>query len=841
MTRTTFQTPRVAEFASIKEMVTQTGHDPDEWLEVIVKELVDNGIDAAEVIGAPPVIEIWILADGIAVIDNGGGIAPEDVERMTDFTQRVSSNEAYVSPTRGKQGNALQTILAMPYLKDEQREPGKVIIDSRGIQHAIAFEVDTVDQVPKATDLREPGKVQNGTAVYVHWPVSACSELLTVVDRIVQIADGFVHLNPHLTISVTGNGVEEFKWEARKPVWSKWLPSNPISAHWYDIERFNRLIVAQVADDRRTGRETLVAEFIATFRGMTRSDAKKAVLDRIGAARTTLAALYNEGKGRVTGVAALLQALKDETKPVKPSDLGVIGKEHLADQCESDHGDMDSFDYKKLEGVTDGLPWVIEVAFAHRPDFDLMLVTGCNWSPGIRNPFRLLYAVLQEQRISGDEPAIVIVHLTCPYLAFGDRGKASLQLPTKINDAICDAVEKATARWAKQRKAEERHASARANRIERLARSKKMPANAAVYAALPAAYAKVSDNGELPANVRQIYYALRNEVQEQTGKPLGYGYFSQTILSAYVREHDVADWDIVYDDRGHLTEPHTGHSIGLGTLAVREYLDERSKPEVINATIQNAHIETHGPAGNYGALVYIEKEGFDSLIESQQLHEIFDCAFMSCKGMSVTAARALVEAICRAHGGIPLYVLHDFDKAGMSIASTLTRDTKRYQFTNEINVTDIGLRLEDIDELNLRPFAEPAAASEGDEETRAANMRLNGATEEEIEFLLEQSVELNALTSRQFIDLIVNKLTGAGVKKLVPDKKLLDDTFRAVVHGERVREQVEKILAAEQAKDVTVPDDIEDQVRAMLAKEPIPRWDAAVAEVAKSGLRKRGK
>jgi DNA topoisomerase VI subunit B len=133
MTRTTFQTPRVAEFASIKEMVTQTGHDPDEWLEVIVKELVDNGIDAAEAIDLPPVIEIWILADGIAVVDNGGGIAPEDVERMTDFTQRVSSNEAYVSPTRGKQGNALQTILAMPYLKDEQREPGKVTIDSRGV------------------------------------------------------------------------------------------------------------------------------------------------------------------------------------------------------------------------------------------------------------------------------------------------------------------------------------------------------------------------------------------------------------------------------------------------------------------------------------------------------------------------------------------------------------------------------------------------------------------------------------------------------------------------------------------------------------------------------------
>ena len=35
---------------------------------------------------------------------------------------------------------------------------------------------------------------------------------------------------------------------------------------------------------------------------------------------------------------------------------------------------------------------------------------------------------------------------------------------------------------------------------------------------------------------------------------------------------DGVDWDIVYDDRGHFTEPHTEKSIGLGTIAVRNYL-----------------------------------------------------------------------------------------------------------------------------------------------------------------------------------------------------------------------------------------------------------------------------
>jgi hypothetical protein len=31
-------------------------------------------------------------------------------------------------------------------------------------------------------------------------------------------------------------------------------------------------------------------------------------------------------------------------------------------------------------------------------------------------------------------------------------------------------------------------------------------------------------------------------------------------------------WDVVYDDRWHLEEPHTGLRIGLGTLEVRHYI-----------------------------------------------------------------------------------------------------------------------------------------------------------------------------------------------------------------------------------------------------------------------------
>lgn len=92
---------------------------------------LDNALDAAEEAGESPVVKITVSDDGIAVTDNGPGIAPETVANILDYTSRTSSREAYVSPTRGAQGNALKTLLAMPFALDGER--GETMIESRGV------------------------------------------------------------------------------------------------------------------------------------------------------------------------------------------------------------------------------------------------------------------------------------------------------------------------------------------------------------------------------------------------------------------------------------------------------------------------------------------------------------------------------------------------------------------------------------------------------------------------------------------------------------------------------------------------------------------------------------
>ena len=44
----TFRTSRLLDFATRRELTAQIGHQPSMWPQVVVKELVDNALDAAE-------------------------------------------------------------------------------------------------------------------------------------------------------------------------------------------------------------------------------------------------------------------------------------------------------------------------------------------------------------------------------------------------------------------------------------------------------------------------------------------------------------------------------------------------------------------------------------------------------------------------------------------------------------------------------------------------------------------------------------------------------------------------------------------------------------------------
>ena len=401
---------------------------------------------------------------------------------------------------------------------------------------------------------------------------------------------------------------------------------------------------------------------------------------------------------------------------------------------------------------------------------------------------------------------------------------------------IISAVEGVTNKWAKQRRQEKKQASARRNRANVMIRRRSVSIREAAWTVMETAYRRASANGTLPAHARQIMYAARSTIQAMASRDLGARfdqYFTQQLLPEYIEAHRVS-WNVVYDARGHFHEPHTDHQVPLGTLQVREYLRKiRSyEPPPLDFKLSDERFPTFGPIHRYGAVLFIEKEGFMPLFEEVKLAERYDLAIMSTKGMSVTASRRLVEELCGRHG-IPLLLLHDFDKSGFSIAGTLQRSTRRYAFSRAFPIHDLGLRMDDIDGLETEEVTHQAS-----DHAVAANLRKNGATKEEIQFLLRQRVELNAFASDELVAFIERKLAALGVEKVVPDEA----TLKAACQRARAKALINRKLdalvakASEEAQQLPALTGLADQVRAILDDDPALSWDEAVARIVEDDM-----
>jgi hypothetical protein len=296
------------------------------------------------------------------------------------------------------------------------------------------------------------------------------------------------------------------------------------------------------------------------------------------------------------------------------------------------------------------------------------------------------------------------------------------------------------------------------------------------------------------------------------------------LLPVYIEEHGVG-WNVVYDARGHFLEPHTNRRIGCGTIEVGNYLHAVKSPDIIPAEFSDANIDIIGPAGNLSAVLFCEKEGFNPLFKAVNLADRFDLMIVSTKGVSVTAARQLIDNVCGDHD-LPLFVLHDFDVAGFLILGTLQRDTRRYQFSSDIEVIDLGLRLGDTAGLER----EPAAATKTSADMLRRQLAENGATEAETAVLLDERVELNAMTSDALVAMIERKLKEYGLKKVIPDDELLADAYCAFHRSQQLREKFEELQAAFEGEhaEIEVPKDLKEQVLAFLDKHPDLRWDDAI-------------
>jgi len=453
LTRVAFRVSRLMEFCTRRELQNQTGHGVEQWPLVVLKELVDNALDACEEAEVAPVISIAVEPGSIVIEDNAGGIQTSTIKSILDYTIRVSSREAYVSPTRGAQGNALKTILAMGYVLDRERQDGNAeavgvtIIETRGIEHRIEFRVDHVNNEPRIAHTTSPSPVKIGSRITISWPVIPDYGGATLLDYargdFIRLAEGYVWFNPHLTLRGSWYGKEFINVAATNPDWKKWGPRNPTSPHWYDETRLQRYLAAHVARDRDLRRNRTVREFIAEFRGLSGTAVQRKVLEEVGCSHQSLAAFFGAEQVNRAGIAKLLASMRNHTKPVAAKHLGVIGEDHLKQRFLAAGGNADTFKYQQRKGATsEGIPYIVEFAFGlHQSgltqggSISRKFITGANWSVGISNPFRAfgstgegLESTLAKVRANATSPVICALHLASAYIQYADRGKSSIIL-----------------------------------------------------------------------------------------------------------------------------------------------------------------------------------------------------------------------------------------------------------------------------------------------------------------------------------------------------------------------------------------------------------------------------
>ena len=110
-------------------------------------------------------------------------------------------------------------------------------------------------------------------------------------------------------------------------------------------------------------------------------------------------------------------------------------------------------------------------------------------------------------------------------------------------------------------------------------------------------------------------------------------------------------------------------------------------------------------------------------------------------------------------------------------------------------------------------------------------MKQHGATAEEIKFLRNKRVEINAMTSRQLVDFIEAQMAAHGVAKVIPDDAVLDRHARHLIEQRLAHDAFERLRTdfADQAKTMTLPADLRDQLAAELTRWPQNSWDISLS------------
>jgi hypothetical protein len=548
------------------------------------------------------------------------------------------------------------------------------------------------------------------------------------------------------------------------------------SPWWYDVPQFRELLYASGA--------TPVRELIANFDGCSGAKAGEIV---------AMAGLTRALCADVTAAqaATLLQVARNNAREVKPERLGRVGSVF------EDYAHSLATGTAELGGAK--IPFVVEVWASAEKRMGLLAcvnrtpITGQIHAAREKRDIDFFGCGLRHTvaKAPKDAQFEIILNVTTPFMPITSDGKAPNLKPflASIAAATKNAVRKAHRPNSGSGKTQKD----------------------VVLDNLADVIAKVSDGGRFRFNQRQLLYALRPIVRDELDKELTADYFAG-IVTDYEAEHGEIG-GMYREPRGSIYHPHRGEMITLGTLMVEDY---------------------DRPLWTFNKLLYIEKEGFSEALRAVRWSERHDCALMSSKGFTTRAARDLVDKLAEHDEPITIFCVHDADAFGTMIYQTFQEETKA-RGARKIKIINLGLEPWEALDMGL----EVEDVKESEKRKQVANYVSNHAGDWE-DWLQRRRVELNAMTTPQFIEWLDDKM--ADYEKLVPPAPVLEAELLSEIEA-RARERItarilqeagleDQIGAAVAAAAKPSGDELARGIRTMFEQEPEREWRDHIVEIA---------
>ena len=728
---------RVFDYFEKRGLEKITDVNAGDWHLYIVKELVDNALDADEAAGLRSQIRVefkYRPPGHLAVAVSNTALFPLDqVEEIFSFDAYTSVKDYFNSLTRGQQGNGLKTILGMPYALRHFTQGRYAIgyvpltIQAGDRKCHVACKVDEERQTAQVqVSHRRPQHAIRGTRINVnvanfapHPPPS--------IDELGGLARKYALWNPFASFYWELSFTDETRDVLEFPSRSECHPiAAPPPVRWYRFDQFARLCRRLIQDD---GVE--FADLFARFMHLDAPDRRKRLRAALsGRGIHTISDLHEEANLR-----AAYDIVLEGTPQISLDWLGEVGA-RAVDEFARTHLDSEGYvcyrSHKETPLPDPCAPFVLEVFMLRsRQVRERTLWVGVNFSPLYKDPFYRkrfrsagggetevvgLNPVLQSLGIESDDNVLVGVHLISPNIDFQSFGKAEFDCRL-IEAPLLDILEDVAQDFCRR------------NRIK--------------------------------SNERLLLPLIGKAAEIVSSQ----GRFRFTLSQLHRRTHGLAR----QEHPEIPAEPRSDDLERFRSILIPEH-EQTHGP--IEGLIRSRKTKFLHPSKPFGTVLWIMKEGFEDVFISNDLMNVLELAIFWGE---VEGAEMWPELAGHLHKNksYTVLALHDAEVGAMLDACQAAKASEKERPPN-CRFVDLGLFPTQALELGIT--AEPAVGPALDDPQEEALLR-KSLSPEDAGLLLQRRCrfDLNALSTDELVQWIVGRYIEIGV---VEDRPLDRDQMR---------------------------------------------------------------